>query len=56
MIMDDMKCHAYDCHAKACVTPGCYNQLGDLFTKPLDEKRFHELKNELNILDFSNMS
>jgi hypothetical protein len=24
MIMDDMKCHAYDCHAKACVTPGCY--------------------------------
>jgi hypothetical protein len=24
MIMDDMKCHAYDCHAKACVTPECY--------------------------------
>jgi hypothetical protein len=23
---------------------------------PLDEKRFHKLKNELNILDFSNMS
>jgi hypothetical protein len=22
---DDMKCHAYDCHANACVTPECYN-------------------------------
>jgi hypothetical protein len=21
---DDMKCHAYDCHANACVTPDCY--------------------------------
>jgi hypothetical protein len=26
MIMDDMKCHAYDCNANACVTPGCYTQ------------------------------
>jgi hypothetical protein len=24
MIMDDMKCHAYDCNANACVTLGCY--------------------------------
>jgi cystathionine beta-lyase family protein involved in aluminum resistance len=32
------------------------DQLADLFIKPLDEKRFHKLKNELNILDFSNMS
>jgi hypothetical protein len=22
---DDMKCHAYDYHANACVTPECYN-------------------------------
>jgi hypothetical protein len=35
---------------------GTEDQLADLFTKPLDEKRFHKLKNELNILDFSNMS
>jgi hypothetical protein len=27
------------------------DQLADLFTKTLDEKRFHKLKNELNILD-----
>jgi hypothetical protein len=27
----------------------------DIFTKPLDENRFCKLKNELNILDFSNM-
>ena len=25
------------------------------FTKPLDEKRFCKLRNELNILDFSNI-
>jgi hypothetical protein len=24
MIMNDMKCHAYDCNANACVTPECY--------------------------------
>jgi hypothetical protein len=35
---------------------GTEDQLADLFTKPLDEKRFHKLKNELDILDFSNMS
>ena len=29
--------------------------LADIFTKPLDEKRFCKLRNELNILDFSNM-
>ena len=28
---------------------------GDIFTKPLDEIRFCKLRNELNILDFSNM-
>jgi hypothetical protein len=32
---------------------GTEDQLADLFTKPLDD---HKLKNELNILDFSNMS
>jgi hypothetical protein len=31
------------------------DQLADIFTKPLDEKRFYKLKNELNILDFSNL-
>jgi hypothetical protein len=34
---------------------GTDDQLADIFTKPLDEKRFYNLKNELNILDFSNM-
>jgi hypothetical protein len=34
---------------------GTKDQLADIFTKPLDEKRFCKLKNELNILDFSNM-
>jgi hypothetical protein len=31
------------------------DQLADIFTKPLDEKRFCKLRNELNILDFLNM-
>jgi histone deacetylase 1/2 len=31
------------------------DQLADIFTKPLDEKMFCKLRNELNILDFSNM-
>ena len=34
---------------------GTEDQLVDIFTKPLDEKRFCKLTNELNILDFSNM-
>jgi histone deacetylase 1/2 len=34
---------------------GTDDQLADIFTKPLDEKRFYKLRNELNILDFSNM-
>jgi hypothetical protein len=34
---------------------GTEDQLADIFTKPLDEKRFDKLKNELNILDFSNL-
>jgi hypothetical protein len=28
------------------------DQVADIFTKPLDEKRFCELRNELNIIDF----
>jgi hypothetical protein len=28
-----------------------HNQLGDIFTKPLDEKTFSKLRNELNVLD-----
>jgi len=31
------------------------DQPADIFTKPLDEKRFCKLRNELNIHDFSNM-
>jgi hypothetical protein len=34
---------------------GTEDQLADIFTKLLDEKRFCKLRNELNILDFSNM-
>jgi hypothetical protein len=34
---------------------GTEDQLADIFTKPLDEKRFYKLRNESNILDFSNM-
>ena len=34
---------------------GTDDQLADIFTKPLDEKRFHKLKNELNIIDSSNV-
>jgi hypothetical protein len=28
-----------------------YNQLSDIFTKPLDEKIFSNLRNKLNVLD-----
>jgi hypothetical protein len=31
------------------------NQLADIFTKPLDEKRFWRLRNELNVLDSRNL-
>jgi hypothetical protein len=24
---DNMKCHAYDCHTNACVTPECYKRV-----------------------------
>ena len=34
---------------------GTEDQLADIFTKPLYENRFCKLRNELNILDFSNM-
>jgi hypothetical protein len=34
---------------------GTNDQLADIFTKPHDEKSFCKLRNELNILDFSNM-
>jgi hypothetical protein len=34
---------------------GTEDQLADIFTKPLVAKRFSKLRNELNILDFSNM-
>jgi hypothetical protein len=31
------------------------SQLADIFTKPLDERRFYELRSELNILDSQNL-
>ena len=31
------------------------NQLADIFTKPLEEARFRELRHELNIVDISNL-
>jgi hypothetical protein len=31
------------------------NQVADIFTKPLDEKRFCRLRSELNVLDSRNM-
>jgi hypothetical protein len=34
---------------------GTDDQLADIFTKPLDEKRFCKLRNKLNILDSLNM-
>jgi hypothetical protein len=35
---------------------GTNDQLADIFTKPLDEKRFHELQSELNIIDSRNVA
>jgi hypothetical protein len=35
---------------------GTNDQLADIFTKPLDEKRFHELRSELNIIDSQNVA
>ena len=32
------------------------DQLADIFTKPLDEATFCKLRNELNVLDFSNFT
>ena len=32
------------------------DQLVDIFTKPLDEATFCQLRNELNVLDFSNFT
>jgi hypothetical protein len=35
---------------------GTNDQLVDIFTKPLDEKRFRELQSELNIIDSKNVA
>ena len=32
------------------------DQLADIFTKPLEEGRFCKLRNELNVIDYSNVS
>ena len=46
-----------DHQQKGCIkSVGTDDQLADIFTKPLDEKRFCKISNELNILDFSKMS
>jgi hypothetical protein len=31
-----------------------HNQLANIFTKPLDDKTFSKLRNELNVFDFQN--
>jgi hypothetical protein len=33
-----------------------HEQLANIFTKPLDEKRFQELRSELNIIDSWNVT
>jgi hypothetical protein len=35
---------------------GTNDQLANIFTKPLDERRFHEHKSELNIIDSWNVA
>jgi hypothetical protein len=35
---------------------GTDDQLSDIFTKPLDENRFYKIRNELNVIDFSNVA
>jgi hypothetical protein len=35
---------------------GTNDQLADIFTKPLDERRFHELQSELNVIDSQNVA
>jgi hypothetical protein len=35
---------------------GTNDQLADIFTMPLDERRFRELRSELNIIDSRNMA
>jgi hypothetical protein len=35
---------------------GTNDQLADIFTKPLDEKRFCDLRSELNIIDSGNVT
>jgi hypothetical protein len=35
---------------------GTNDQLADIFTKPLDEKQFHELQSKLNIIDSRNVT
>ena len=35
---------------------GTEDQLVDIFTKPLDENRIYKLRNELNVIDFSNVA
>ena len=35
---------------------GTDDQLEDIFTKPLNESQFCKLRNELNIIDFSNVA
>jgi hypothetical protein len=51
----DIRCHFLRDHQQKWDIEIAYvsthNQLADIFTKPLDEKTFSKLRNELNILD-----
>ena len=54
-------CHHFlrDHDAKNDISLECVrteDQLADIFTKPLDEATFCRLRNELNVLDFSNFT
>ena len=47
--------HVNKCDIKIDGT-GTDDQLADIFTKPLDESRFCKLRNELNVIDLSNVA
>jgi hypothetical protein len=51
----DIQCHFFRDHQQRGDIEIAYvstkEQLADIFTKPLDEKTFSKLRNELNILD-----
>jgi hypothetical protein len=54
----DIRCHFLRDHQQKgdieIAYVSTHNLLADIFTKPLDEKTFSKLRNELNILDSRN--